>query len=92
MLEDELLHALSDSVVSTSMLKRDAVFAISTLTINQGSFKLLSSTKPSHDTMEEDEGETKGCVLFKELAQYLFLCLSALTKIEINNIILYILV
>jgi hypothetical protein len=67
LLEDELLHALSDSVESSSMLKRDAVFAVSTLTINQGSFKLLSSTKPSHDTMEEDEGESKGCVFFQIL-------------------------
>ncbi|CAB3365707.1 Hypothetical predicted protein [Cloeon dipterum] len=63
-LEDELLHALSDSVESSSMLKRDAVFAINTLTIKQGSFKLLSSTKPTNDTMEEDEGDYKSVISF----------------------------
>ncbi|XP_059469653.1 intermembrane lipid transfer protein VPS13D isoform X2 [Neocloeon triangulifer] len=61
-LEDELLHALSDSVESSSILKRDAVFSISTLTIKQGSFKLLSSTKPSTDTMEEDESDSKSVI------------------------------
>ncbi|XP_071446252.1 intermembrane lipid transfer protein VPS13D-like [Hetaerina americana] len=45
-LEDEILDVLSDTIENDTLLRRDTVFGQLNFTLNQGTFKLFSKTKP----------------------------------------------